>query len=57
MVNVLMDGIRRGQIIDYCGRQVMSQGYARNYFRGENSYNRTTKGSVFRGIPDDEKEA
>jgi hypothetical protein len=57
MVNVMMDGIRSGQIIDYCGRQVMSQGYARNYFRGENAYNRTTKGSVFRGVPDDEKEA
>jgi hypothetical protein len=27
MVNVMMDGIRSGQIIDYCGRQVMSQGY------------------------------
>lgn len=52
MVNAMMDGIRSGQIIDYYGRQVMSQGYARNYFRGENAYNRTTKGSVFRGMPD-----
>jgi hypothetical protein len=57
MVNVMMDGIRDGQIIDYYGRNVMSQGYARNYFRGENAYNRTTKGSVFRGMPADAVDA
>lgn len=57
MVNAMMDGIRSGQIIDYYGRHVMSQGYARNYFRGENAYNRITKGSVFRGMPDDAEEA
>lgn len=50
MVNAMMDYIRSNQIINYNGRDMLSQGYARNYFRGESAYYKTSKSSMFRGL-------
>ena len=38
MVDAMMDYIRSNQIINYNGRDMLSQGYARNFFRGENAF-------------------
>ena len=51
MVDVMSDGIRSGQIINYNGRNLWSQGYTRNYFRGENAYNKHCRPSLFRNMP------
>lgn len=53
MVMVMSDGLRHGQIIDYGGRYLWSQGYARNFFRGESAYNTQSRPSLFRGLPAD----
>jgi len=53
MVKVMSDGMRRGQIINYYGRCMWSQGYARNYFRGENAYNVQCQPSLYRRLPND----
>ncbi|MBQ7505446.1 MAG: FRG domain-containing protein [Ruminococcus sp.] len=50
MVNAMMDYIRSNQIINYNGRDMLSQGYTRNFFRGENAYYKTSKSSMFRGL-------
>jgi|GEM_PF-6324197 len=56
MVDVMSDGIRSGQIINYNGRNLWSQGYARNYFRGENAYNKHCRPTLFRNMPDKPEE-
>lgn len=56
MVTVMSDGLREGQIIDYYGRYIWSQGYARNFFRGENAYNGQSRPSLFRNLPADPTE-
>ena len=50
MVGAMMDYIRSNQIINYNGRDMLSQGYARNYFRGENAFYKTSKSSMYRGL-------
>lgn len=55
MVNNLMDGFRQHQVIEFNGRQLLSQGYARNYFRGENNYYYSSKASIFRNLGEDEE--
>ena len=50
MVDAMMDYIRSNQIINYNGRDMLSQGYARNFFRGENAFYKTSKSSMFRGL-------
>ena len=57
MVTTMSDGLRSGQIINYLGRNLWSQGYARNYFRGENAYNAQTRPSLFRNMPTDHEKA
>lgn len=57
MVNRLMDGIRNGQIYRFRNRDVFSQGYARNFYRGENAYNKTGKPGMYRGRPAKKEEA
>lgn len=58
MVDAMMDYIRSNQIINYNGRDMLSQGYARNYFRGENAFYKTSKSSMFRGLDNmDENDA
>lgn len=57
MVDMMMNAIREGQIIEYKGHDIMAQGYARNYFRGENAYNKTTKASMFRRYPSNKNDA
>ena len=57
MVTTMSDGLRSGQIINYFGRYLWSQGYARNYFRGENAYNAQTRPSLFRNIPTEPEQA
>ncbi len=53
MVSVMSDGLRERQIINYNGRNMLSQGYARNYFRGENAYYSQSLPSMFRNLPKD----
>ena len=53
MVSVMSNGLRSGQIIDYYNRHLWSQGYARNYFRGENAYNAHSRPSLFRNLSGD----
>lgn len=50
MVECLTDCLRGGQFIEFGDKRVWSQGYARNYFRGENAYNKVCKPSLFRGM-------
>lgn len=57
IVAEMLDGMRGGQIIQVGGRDVFSQGYARNFYRGENAYNKTSKPSMFRKRPANEEEA
>lgn len=54
---VMSDGLRPGQIIDYGGRYLWSQGYGRNFFRGESAYNKQSRSSLFRSLPVDPAEA
>lgn len=56
MVSTITDGIRNCQIINVDGREIYSQGYARNYFRGENAYYGESRPSLFRNMPLDPKE-
>lgn len=53
IVNSMTDGLRPGQVILYNDKYVWSQGYARNYFRGENAYYKTSRPSLYRGLSDD----
>lgn len=57
MVSVMINGIRNGQLIDYNGRELFSQGYSRNLFRGENAYNVQGKPSMYRNIPSNSEDA
>lgn len=57
MVSNMMNGIREGQIINYKNRKMLSQGYARNYFRGENAYYGSSRPSQYRSRPSNDKEA
>ncbi|MBR7114300.1 MAG: FRG domain-containing protein [Firmicutes bacterium] len=56
MVTVMCDGIRHGQIINHNGRNMLSLGYARNYFRGENAYYSQSFPSMYRNMPADDEE-
>lgn len=56
MVKLMTDGIRNRQIIQHGNHMLLSQGYARHYFRGENAYYGESKPSAFRNLPTDEKE-
>lgn len=57
MVRAMLDGLFSGQVINYFGRNVWSQGYARNFYRGENAYNAQSRPSLFRGLPEDPEQA
>lgn len=57
MVDMMVCYLREGQIIRFEDRDVLSQGYASFFYRGESAYNRTTKPSISRKCPDDPKEA
>lgn len=57
MVMAMINGIRNGQVIDYCGRELFFQGYSRNLFRGENAYNVQGKPSMYRNIPSNSDDA
>lgn len=57
MVRVMSDGLRSGQMLNCTGRDFWSQGYARNYFRGENAYNVQCRPSLFRNLPENPYEA
>lgn len=57
MVNTMLDGMRRGQIIQSSdGRDVFSLGYARNLWRGENRFYGSSKAALFRNRPIDKEE-
>lgn len=63
MGNMMMDALSDRQIIS-CPqpgtgrlRAMLSQGYARNYFRGENAFFGKSRPSLFRNIPSDPQEA
>jgi len=51
IVDNLVCSMRDGQIYNYKGRMVWSQGYIRNFFRGENAYYSKSRPSMFRGEP------
>lgn len=53
IVNSMVDGLRPGQVILNNDKYVWSQGYARNYYRGENGYYKISKSSLHRGLSDD----
>lgn len=53
MVQLMTDGIRNRQIIQHGNRMLLSQGYARHYFRGENAYYGESRPSAFRNLPVD----
>ncbi len=57
MVRSMIDHLRKGQIYDFYGRHILSQGYVRNYFRGENAYYGKTKASMFRALSSNAYEA
>ena len=50
MVNSMMDYVRSQHIVHYNGRDLVSLGYARNYYRGENKYYGSSRPSMFRGF-------
>lgn len=63
MGNIMMDALRDKQVIS-CRqpgtdrlRMMLSQGYARSYYRGENAYYGQSRPSLFRRIPEDPEEA
>lgn len=51
-VSTMIDAIRDKHMINYHGREIVSQGYAKNYFRGEAAYYKTSYPSICRGIND-----
>lgn len=57
MVRSMIDHLRKGQIYDFYGRHILSQGYVRNYFRGKNAYYGKTKASMFRALSSNAHEA
>lgn len=63
MGNMMLDALADRQIISYSQpgtnrlRAMLSQGYARNYHRGENAFYGASRPSLFRNIPDDPMEA
>lgn len=63
MGNMMMDALSDRQIISYPQpgtgrlRAMLSQGYARNFFRGENAFYGKSKPSLFRNVPSDPEEA
>ena len=57
LVDRMMDSIRDGQIFEYNGHRICSQGYARFYYRGENAYNVRSIASLFRGRSRDPQKA
>ena len=56
-VDLMMSSLRVGEILDFEDHLIVSQGYARHYFRGENAYNKTSKASMYRSLPADPAEA
>lgn len=61
--NIMMDALTDKQVIS-CRqpgtdrmRAMLSQGYARNYYRGENAFYGQSRPSFFRSLPDDPEEA
>lgn len=44
----LLDRVRPNHIVRYNGRDLVSQGYARYYYRGENAYYKKSNASIFR---------
>lgn len=63
MGNMMLDALSDRQIISYAQpgtgrlRMMVSQGYARNFYRGENAFYGTSRPSLFRNIPSDPTEA
>lgn len=63
MGNFMMDALSDRQIISYAQpgtgrlRALLSQGYVRNFFRGENAFYGQSRPSLFRGLPDDPEQA
>ncbi|MBD5150744.1 MAG: FRG domain-containing protein [Oscillibacter sp.] len=63
MGNMMMDTLSDRQIISYPQpgtgrlRAMLSQGYARNFYRGENAFFGKSRPSLYRNIPSDPKEA
>ena len=47
-VNTMMDRLRPNHVLRFHGRDLLSQGYARNYFRGENAYYKKSVASIYR---------
>ena len=63
MGNIMMDALSDRQIISYDQpgtgrrRELLFQGYARNFYRGENAFYGQSRPSMFRSMPADPKEA
>lgn len=57
MGNFMMDSLSDRQIISCRERLLLSQGYARNFYRGENAYYGSSRPSLFRRLPADPEEA
>lgn len=63
MGNMMMDALSDRQIISYLQpgtqelRAMLSQGYARNFYRGENAFYGQSRPSLFRNIPREPQEA
>lgn len=55
MVNNMIDNLRNHHMLEYNGRHLLFQGYARHYFRGENNYYYSSKASIFRNLGEDEE--
>lgn len=55
--NCMMDSLSDRQVISCRGRMLLSQGYVRNFYRGENAYYGTSRPSLFRSSPIDPEEA
>ena len=55
--NLMMDSLSDRQVISCRGRMLLSQGYVRNFYRGENAYYGTSRPSLFRSSPLDPEEA
>ena len=53
----MMDSLSDRQVISCRGRMLLSQGYVRNFYRGENAYYGTSRPSLFRSSPIDPEEA
>lgn len=57
MLAMLSDQVRGNMVLERHGRWFLSQGYARNMFRGENAYNVRCQASIYRELPDDPEAA